>query len=181
MTDFGNTHLGADDYRPLDWGRKDRTGGAAVDPSTLDYLEATGNAAGTFTNNTFHTMAWTVVGGSTSGTDISIVSGVPTINADGVYAINAGFGAIADANSDTFDQYRGILAINRAGGRDSFGWGDVKAPAVEPGPKHGAHSQLCAVVFLPAGSTIDVKMKMAGGGAGTWSFNGGDLVIDRII
>lgn len=36
MTDFGNTHLGADDYRPLDWGRKDRAGGSSGFPIVFD-------------------------------------------------------------------------------------------------------------------------------------------------
>lgn len=150
-------------------------------PSSFGFLRANEDGSGTgIANATFHTLTFSVVGGDTSGTDISIDTGVPTFNADGVYSIMLWIGAISDAAADTFNWVQLQLSIDRAGPRHGPTLVHGFFPAVDAANKHYGEAAITPTLFCPATSTLEIKAKMAGGGAGTWSVFVGALHIDRV-
>lgn len=158
----------------------DRAGGTFL--PHLAYLKAFDDATGTgLTNNTFYTLAFDVNAPNTAGTDISIESGVPTINVDGVYGLSLWFGALSDAAADTFSFAQLSCAILRA-----YGSGplliDTHAPALDPvNNKHFAEATFTVATFLPAGTELEAQAKMSGDAGNTWSVYAGVLHVDRLV
>ncbi len=149
----------------------------------FDYLRANDDGSGTgIASGTQHTLTFTVVGGDTSGTDISIDTGVPTINTDGLYSVMLWLGVEADAAADTFNYAQLQLSVLRGG----FGPRDGPAlvtgfyPSVDAANKHNGEAAITPTLFCPAGTTLEARALMRGGGAGTWSVIVGALHVDRI-